>query len=407
MVSACCCKPPDGSAAGVFRDVVAGADMSTPIDHPVAERSFDRRPRSTLQRFGPLLVALLALGLVACAVTIWRSLRLATTAAGAPPSVIEVAAAPVAVETLPQWLRATGTLQAVQEVVLAPEVAGRVMAIRFEAGAVVAEGDALVQLFDGIERADRAAALARARFARHQLDRSRELSPSGTESLQRLQQRESELHEAEAAVAQIEARLAQKTVRAPFDGRLGIRRINLGQYVSAGEPIATLVALDRLYVIFTVPQQDLGRLRVGGEVEVASDAWPDRRFRAVINAIEPRIGTDTRNVSVQAILSDPEGLLRPGLFVTVGVAQAPRPDAILVPTTAIQATASGDSVLVVRDGRAVPTPVVAGPQIGNRTVVERGLVAGDVVISGGQLRIRPGATVAVAAAGAGPRRPEP
>ncbi|MDC7787897.1 efflux RND transporter periplasmic adaptor subunit [Rhodoplanes sp. TEM] len=369
--------------------------MSTHIDVSGGERTLDPRPTTTSRRVLPLLMALLVLALVFCGVALWRSVRLAATGGGGPTPVA-VAAAAVAVETLPLSLRTTGSLQAVQEVVLAPEVAGRVVAIRFEAGAVVAEGAPLVQLFDAIERADRDAAVARAGFARNQLERSRELSPTGAETLQRLQQREAELAEATAAIAQIDARLVQKTVRAPFDGRIGIRRVNLGQYVNAGEPIATLVALDRLYVNFTVPQQDLAKLRVGGDVEVVSDAWPDRRFRAVINAIEPRVGTDTRNVTAQATLSDSDGLLRPGLYVTVEIAQPPRPDTILVPTTAIQATASGDSVLVLREGRAVPVPVVTGRQVGPRIVVERGLSAGDVVVTSGQLRIRPGAPVTVA-----------
>lgn len=368
-----------------------------PIDRATV-RPLDPQPAAIRQRFASIVVVLAVLGLVFAGIAWWRSARFAATAGGHAPRPVEVAAAPVAVETLPQFLRATGSLRAVQEVVLAPEVAGRVVAIRFEAGAMVARGDPLVQLFDGVERADRAAAVARARFARLELDRSQKLSPTGSETLQRLQQREAELAAAEATIAQIDAKLAQKTVRAPFDGRLGIRRIDLGQYVEPGAPIATLVALDRLYVNFSVPQQDLAKLRVGGEVEVTSDAFPDRRFRAVIDAVEPRVGADTRNVSAQALLGNTEGLLRPGLFVVVDVARPPRPDTVLVPATAVQATASGDSVFVVRDGRAEMVPVVAGAQIGERIVIDHGLSPGDVVITAGQLRVRPGAPVTIATA---------
>ncbi|WP_157223542.1 efflux RND transporter periplasmic adaptor subunit [Rhodovulum sp. PH10] len=368
-----------------------------PIDRATA-RPRDPRPAAIPRRFASIVVVLAVLGLAFAGIAWWRSARLAATAGGHAPRPVEVAAAPVAVETLPQFLRATGSLRAVQEVVLAPEVAGRVVAIRFEAGAMVARDDPLVQLFDGVERADRAAAVARARFARLELDRSQKLSPTGSETLQRLQQREAELAAAEATIAQIDAKLAQKTVRAPFDGRLGIRRIDLGQYVEPGAPIATLVALDRLYVNFSVPQQDLAKLRVGGEVEVTSDAFPDRRFRAVIDAVEPRVGADTRNVSAQALLGNTEGLLRPGLFVVVDVVRPPRPDALLVPATAVQATASGDSVFVVRDGHAEVVPVVAGAQVGERIVIDHGLSPGDVVITAGQLRVRPGAPVTIASA---------
>lgn len=385
-MSACNCNPV------ACPRILPGADM-----HPPTSRS-----SRTVRRWAPVLIAAAVLSLVFGGIHAWRSVRLAAAAAVPAPPPVEVSVVTVAFERLPQWLDATGSLQAVQEVVLAPEVSGRVVAIRFEAGDDVAAGDVLVELFDAPERADRAAALARAQFARLEHERSQSLLTRGNDSLQRLQQRDADRAATEAAVAQIEARLAQKTVRAPFAGRLGIRRVNLGQYVNAGDPIAALVALDRLYVNFSVPQQDLARLRVGGGVTVRSDAFPDRRFDARINAIEPKVGTDSRNVAVQATLVDPDRCLRPGLYVMVEVAQPPREDTILVPVTAVQTTASGDSVVVVSDGRAEVVPVVAGRRIGDRVVVERGLGPGDAVVIGGQLRIRPGGRVTVAAADASP-----
>ncbi|MDX3885066.1 MAG: efflux RND transporter periplasmic adaptor subunit [Sphingomonas sp.] len=331
----------------------------------------------------------------------WRTLRNAAPPPQAPPpvSVAAVVATPVDV---PVALEAVGSLRAVREVVLAPEVAGRVVGIRFTAGARVQAGAPLVELYDAPERADRAAAAARAAFARLQLSRSRELEPSGAESRELLQQRQAEYDQAIAAVRQLDARIAQKLVRAPFAGELGIRQINPGQYLNPGDPIATLTALDTLYVDFTVPQQELARLAIGGVVNLASDAWPGRRFTARVNAIEPRIGGDSRNVTVQATVPNPDRALRPGMYVTAALDLPPQRGALVVPATAIQTSASGDSVIVVRgadarkSGKAEIVAVTVGRRFGNQAVIAQGLKPGDVVVSEGQLRVQPGANVSIA-----------
>ncbi len=348
-----------------------------------------------------LPIAVVVLVLVFGAVFLWRGLRQAASAQSYAPPPTEVSSLIVRAETLPQALTATGSLQAVREVMLAPEVAGRVAAIRFEAGQDVAAGTALVQLVDGPERADRAAAVSRLTFAQLQYDRSKELEPTGAEPRQLLQQREAELLQARAAIQQIDARLAQKAVKAPFAGQIGIRRVNPGQYVNAGDALATLTALDRLYVNFNVPQQSLSKLQIGGAVTVRSDAAPGRDFVARINAIEPAVGAETRNIAVQAVMANPERMLRPGLYATVDIAQPARAGVILAPTTAIQTSASGDSVFVVRDGKAALVPVTVGSEVGARTIVETGLKSGDVVVTTGQLRLQPGAAVKVAAATGG------
>jgi multidrug efflux system membrane fusion protein len=148
-----------------------------------------------------------------------------------------------------------------------------------------------------------------------------------------------------------------------------------------------------------VPQQQLTLLHAGGTVSVHSDAMPGRDFSARINAIEPMVGGDTRNVSVQAEMANPGFALRPGLYVTVAIDQPPRPNAILIPSTAVQTSASGDSVFVVRAGKAAVAPITTGSEVGDRTVIETGLAPGDMVITTGQIRLQPGAAVKVAAPG--------
>jgi multidrug efflux system membrane fusion protein len=333
----------------------------------------------------------------------WRHARQGgASEAGATPALV-VSAIETRASAVPMSLRAVGSLRAVRQVMLASETAGRVVAIRFEAGEAARRGAPLVQLYDAPEQADRAAAKAKADFARLQLARSRELAPTGAEPRELLEQRRADVQQAEAAVAQLDARIAQKAVRAPFAGRIGIRRVNLGQYLNPGDPIATLTALDRLYVDFTLPQQDLAQLHIGAEVQVTSDAWPGRSFTARVNAVEPVIGTDTRNVTVQATLTNPGEALRPGMYVTAALQLPPEPAAIVVPATAIQTSAAGENVIVVRgpdarrEGVATIVPVQTGRRIGDDVVVTGGLKPGEMVVTAGQLRLQPGAKVKIAA----------
>jgi len=349
-----------------------------------------------------LLLTAVVLAAVFAAVFLWRAARMssASAAGGGNARPVEVMAFTVHPESLAQALEAVGSVEAVQQVILAPEVPGRVIEIHFEAGAKVQKGMPLVRLYDDPEAADHAQAMAAEEFARLQFDRSKELSPTGAESRLTLQQHTAQYDQARASVQQTAARLYQKTIRAPFAGQIGIRRVNLGQYVNAGDPIATLVALDPLYVNFTLPQQDLAKLTVGGRVLIRGDAFPGRTFEARINAIDPMVGSDTRNVSVQATLSNPGELLRPGMYVTAAVQLPPRPNAIVVPSTAVNPSASGDTVFVVRQGKAELTPVTTGAHLGTRVVVESGLAESDVVIADGQLRVQPGAPVNVSTADA-------
>lgn len=347
--------------------------------------------------------AAMALGLIAFLFLLlffWRGWRNAPPAeAAAPPTA--VAAMVVQPRAVPAAIEAVGSLRAVQEVMLAPEVAGRVTAIRFRPGAHVGAGTPLVQLYDGPERADRAAALARAELARLQLGRTRELVPTGAESQSLLDQRRAEYAEAMAAVRQLDARIAQKRIAAPFAGQIGVRKVNKGQYLNPGDAVASLTALDRLYADFTVPQQQLSHLRVGGAVRLTSDAWPGREFSARVTTIEPRIGEDSRNVLVQALVHNRDRALRPGMYVQAALQLPPEEDALLVPATAIQTSASGDSVTVVRgpqarrEGKAEIVAVTTGRRIGDKVIVTKGLKPGDVLVTEGQIRVQPGASVRV------------
>ncbi len=358
------------------------------------------RDRAAASQTRSIIIAIVVLAALLGGLFLWRALRNGQ-GQGWQQQAVPVAATVVTAREVPSTLDAVGTLTAVREVTLSPETAGRVSAINFAAGSRVAAGALLVQLFDGPERADRESAQAKADFARVQLARSEQLAPSGAEPRELLQQRRAERDQAIAAVRQIDARLVQKQVRAPFSGAIGIRRVNLGQYLNPGDAIATLTALDSLYVEFALPQQQLANLKPGSTVSVTSDAYPGRTFTARVNAVEPKIGEDTRNITVQAILPNPDRALRPGMYVTASLMLPPQEGALVVPATAIQASPQGDSVIVVRGGDARKggkteiVPVQTGRRIGNDVVIDKGLKPGDVVVSEGQLRLQPGAEVKV------------
>lgn len=352
------------------------------------------------RRFRQGAIVIAAVVLLFVLLFAWRSwLNMAPPPAAPPPT--SVVATVVKPTEVPDALEAVGSIRAVREVMLAAETPGRVTAIRFGNGQYVRSGTTLVQLYDGPERADRAAAVARRDFARQQLARARELLSTGAESRETVDQRQSEYDQAKAAVGQLDARLVQKRIVAPFSGQLGVRRVNPGQYLNPGDEVASLTDLSRVYVDFSLPQQDLSKLRLGAEVAVQSDAWPDRAFTARLITIEPRVSEESRNIWLRAELANPDTALRPGMYVTAGVRLPPLPAALVVPATAIQTSAQGNSVIVIRgdnahrEGRAEAVSVTTGARFGNAVVVTKGLKAGDVVVTEGQLRVQPGATVRV------------
>ncbi|SBS27602.1 Multidrug resistance protein MdtA precursor [Marinomonas aquimarina] len=317
------------------------------------------------------------------------------------PQAVPVTAMQVETTELPITLSAIGTLSASEQVLLAAEASGRVASIHFKSGESVAKGEPLVDLYDGTEQAALEAAKANAKLAKSQLDRSERLAKTGVEPLDTLQVRRSTYEQAQAEVTRIEALLRQKQILAPFSGDLGIRQIDLGEYLSPGQPVVSLTALETLFVEFSVPQQAFASIRTGAQVTLTTDAYPNRAFLAEVNAIEPQVDADTRNVHIQATLDNADRALRPGMYVNASLSLDNRKDAILVPNTAIQTSAQGYSAIAIRGenatekGNAEIIGVQIGERIGNQMVVTSGLNAGDVIVTVGQNRIQPGAEVIV------------
>lgn len=350
----------------------------------------------------PLLISITGIVIIFGLLFFWKSIRSKPLVQAVKPPML-VSTLKVQSRSVPAELQAIGSLQAVQEVLLAPDTAGRITGVHFEAGKIVKEGTILLQLYDAPEQADRAAAIAKADFARVQMSRLKKLALIDAAPRSDFDQNKAAYDEAIAAVHQLDARIQQKTIRAPFTGQIGIRRVNMGQYLNAGDPIATLTRLDPLYVNFTVPQQELPKLKIDGKVNVTVDTLPDKVFIANINSIEPRINSDTRNVIVQALLPNVDRQVKSGMYVNVRVQLPAIADAITVPLTAIQTSASGDSIIVVQDpnaegiGKTLAVPVKTGRHLGDDVIIEEGLKPGDVVVTAGQVRIPPGAPVKISA----------
>ena len=295
--------------------------------------------------------------------------------------------------SLPHTVTAVASLRAVRQVTLAPEVGGRVTDIHFQGGGRITAETAVVDLFSKPQQAELARYRAELTLARLQLQRSIKLNQQNVTSEAEVDSRQAAFDQATAMVAASEAAIEQRTVRAPFSGVLGIRHVDLGQYLNSGDPITTLTDLDELFVDFTVPQQYLGELIVGQAVAVATDAARGQAFTARLETIEPQIDRGTRNVLLRARIANHDLRLRPGLYVSATLTLAPENDVIAVPETAIVASASADTVFIVRDpgadgeGRVEQVSVKTGRRIDGRVAIVSGLEDGDTVVVSGQLRL--------------------
>lgn len=319
-----------------------------------------------------------------------------------PPTNVTVAEAKS--EVIPNLIHAVGDLAAVHQVNVTSDVNGRVTQIMFQAGSTVKAGTPLVQLFDAPEQGDLASFKAQAKVAELNLDRAKQLASRQFGPQATVDTAQAAFDQAQAGIARTEAVISQKLVRAAFDGDLGVRRVEVGQYLTAGTQIVTLTDLSAVYANFTVTEKDSGTLKVGQIVRIMVDAYPGRQFEGKLTTIEPQIAAETRNIRVQATIQNPEKILKPGMFATTTVVLPDKPAVITVPETAVDYTLYGDSVYLITekkedDGKtsltAVRTFVKTGDRSDGRAVITRGLKAGDRVVQVGQLKLQSGVAVAI------------
>jgi multidrug efflux system membrane fusion protein len=320
-----------------------------------------------------------------------------------PPATVETAIAET--EDMPRAFESIGTLMAAHQVTISPEIEGRVEKINFESGNWVKAGDVLVQLDDSTQRADLANYQAQARLASANLKRSQELAAKQFSSKQSVDQVQSELDQARAGIAKSQAIIDHMVVKAPFNGMLGIRQVNLGQYLAPGTMVVTLTDLDTLYVDFTLPEQNRGGLSIDQPVEFHVDAFPDQTFRGEIAAIDPQVDANMRAIKVRAALGNTEHKLQPGMYARLRVILPPQPGVVTIPEPAVDYTVYGESVFRLtavpdkKDPNGKPvykaeqTFVTLGARFDGKVAVLKGVAKGDLVVVGGQLKLHNGAEV--------------
>jgi membrane fusion protein, multidrug efflux system len=370
---------------------------------PIDKKSRTRPARRVLWFFivGSLL-ALLVGGLV------WfnhfRSQMIAQFFANNKPPPVSVSAAEAKAEVIPNLLVAVGDLAAVHQVNVTSDVSGRITDIQFTAGSPVKAGMPLVQLYDAPEQGDLANFKAQATVAQLSLDRAKQLAARQFGPQATVDSAQAAFDQAQAGIAKTEAIISQKMVRAPFDGELGVRHVEVGQFLTAGTQIVSLTDLSELYANFTVTEKDSGNLKVGQTVRVKVDAYPGRTFEGKITTIEPQIASDTRNIRVQATIANPDRILKPGMFTTTTVVLPDKPPVVTVPETAVDYTLYGDAVYLIEekksdDGKTsfsvVRTFVQTGSRIEGRAEILKGVKAGDRVVAVGQLKLQSGAPVTI------------
>jgi len=319
-----------------------------------------------------------------------------------PPEAVTTIVA--AAEPWPDTLPVIGTTAAVQGVTVAADLPGLVARIGFDSGRAVRAGDVLVELDTRQEQAQLAAAEAQRELARLNFERMQALVVDGAISKADFDQAAAEQKSTEARVGEIKASIARKTIRAPFSGILGIRQVNLGQYLSGGDPVVPLQALHPIYVNFGVPQQETARVHVGGSVRIVADELSGASFTGRVTAVDSVVNQATRNVQVQATVPNPDGKLKPGMFVQTSIATGASRSLVSLPASAIGYAPFGDSVYVLGDlkgpdGRTyrgvTQKFVKVGPTRGDRVAVLSGVNAGDEVVTSGVFKLRNGAAVSV------------
>src|SRR5947207_749812 len=318
---------------------------------------------------------------------------------------VTVTSATVNEEDWAPRLSAVGSVSAAQGAVVSTELAGIVSEISFENGAEAKKGDVLLKLDASQEEALLRSSAAEAQLARTDLERSRDLAMKKVVSSAELDSAQSKFTRLNAVVDQMRSNIAKKTLIAPFDGQLGIRQVNVGQMINAGQQVVGLTSLDSLYVDFALPEQYLSKLAKDLEVTVRADAYPDRQFKGKLTAINSMVDPVTRNVPLQATLENPDHALHPGMFAKVEVALPETKKTIVIPGSAVSYAPYGDSVFVIEKQKDSKTGkesqvlrqqfVRIGDARGDFVAVTQGLKPGQTVVSTGVFKLRNGMAVAV------------
>jgi membrane fusion protein (multidrug efflux system) len=357
-----------------------------------------------------LIIAIVALVVIFGGVFGWyavKSIMIANFFANFVPPPKVISAVQAQSQTWVPYLEAVGTLSALEGADISPEIAGRVVKIFFKDGQAVKAGDPLIQLDDSSEQAQLISAKAQLSLAQTEYGRTKRLFDQQAASQSDLDSSASQVQQLGGSVDNIEASIAKKLLRAPFNGKAGIRQIDVGQFVSAGQLCLSLQAVNALRVDFYLPQRDLQRVALKSHVVLTIDSYAGKTFPGFVSAVDSSVDTNTRTIQVRADVDNSEGLLYPGMFAQVKLLLPGQPDTVVVPQTSITYTLYGNSAYVVtlldgektKEGYPIGTVkrifVTLKDQQGTQVAVSAGLKAGDLVVNSGQVKLVDGDKVAI------------
>ena len=344
-----------------------------------------------------LFIVILLIATLAGAYLYWRNSQQQVAAPqGFPPTVI--AATEVMQEAWYPSLQSVGSLVAINGIAVSTEVNGIVSAIVFESGQPVEQGQILIRLDDTVDQAALDALRAERKLAEVQFTRSKDLLVKRVTSKSEFDEAEARYDAAKARVKQQEAIIKRKVIRAPFAGLAGIRQVDLGQYIEAGNPVVSLQALDPIYVDYTLPERYLTRIKTGQVVKIRLDALPGQEFTGEVTALNSGVDTGTRTLLVRATLANPDGLLRPGMFAQVETITGTAEPVLTLPRTAISFNTYGNFVFVINQteqGLSVKRTAVETGESREGRIIVKSLAAGTQVVRAGLVKLRDGAPVKI------------
>jgi len=370
--------------------------------HDVA-KPIKTKMKSKRGAMGVAVGGLIALIIMLVGIKVLQIGKMMSTPRVMPPTT--VSSVTVKEENWAPVLSAVGSISAVQGAVVSAELGGVVSQVAFENGSTAKKGDLLVHLDASAEEAQLRTAEADLNLARADLERSRELVGRKVISKAEIDAAESKFKQKEGSVDQMRSMIAKKTVRAPFDGQLGIRQVNVGQMINAGQQVVPLTSLDPVFADFALPQQHLGQLTPGLAVHVTTDALPGRVFNGKLTAINSMVDSSTRNITLQATLENPDHALRPGMFAKAEVTLPEKHKTLVVPGSAISYAPFGDSVFVIdkkkdektgKESQVIRQQFVrVGEARGDFVAITQGLKTGEMVVSTGVFKLRNGMAVTI------------
>ncbi len=375
--------------------------------HDIARAVSSRPKQSNAKPRRKGIVIAMALLVTICVfafgIKILQIVKMTSTPMVMPPTT--VSSVTVKEEDWAPRLTAVGSVSAVQGAVVSAELAGVVSQINFENGGEAKKGEVLMKLDASQEEALLRSAEAEAQLAQTDLERSRDLAMKKVVSSAELDSAQSKFRRLNAVVDQVRSSIAKKTLIAPFDGQLGIRQVNVGQMINAGQQVVPLTSLDPVFADFALPQQYLGQLTPGLEVHVTTDAIPGRVFNGKLTAINSMVDSSTRNITLQATLDNSDHALRPGMFAKAEVMLPEKHKTLVVPGSAISYAPFGDSVFVIEKKKDEKTGkesqvirqqfVRVGEGRGDLVAITQGLKAGETIVSTGVFKLRNGMTVTI------------